>query len=365
VKLSSVVTQLSLLLPQLTDKLTTDVPITSLTRSGTTMTAQCGKAHGLTPGKAVAIVGAVETIPLASFTRTGTAGTITTTTDHDLTTKVASTVTTSGAVEAEFNGTFTVIQFVNRQTITVTMANAGPAAATGSPVLEGAESALRRYDSTYAVLETPTPSSFTFTHAATTLPDPIGTITARVRPRISSGVDLDAITAAYTEQASGTFWLFASLEDVVASKSRHIGSDAVDNHPDGTFYRQQVIQPLSLYLFVPVDDTIAGAQGRDEAEDLFRAICRSVLASKFDSGLFVGSQGAIQFVSHGMVGYNGAVYVHQFSFQQVVDLYFEDTVGPDLDVAFRDLNFTQFPDLDGGTGLANLTAMLDLDDTPL
>lgn len=361
-RVSDIVTRLAVTLPQLTDKLTNEIPVNSLTRSGTVITAACDEAHELEPGNAVSIVGAVVPIRIFNLTRVGTVGTLVTDTAHDLTEPITSSVTISGALEAEFNGTFAVVSVVNRKTITFTMVDSGPTTGTGSPVLLGGESALRDYNTLYQVLKTPSPVEFAISHSVTGLPDPTGTILARTRPRISAAVNARRLFDSYTEQPLDKLWLFVVLGPVDASKSRHIRSDAVDNLSRGDEYRQQVIQTFGLYLFIPVSDDLSGQAGRDVAEDLFRSLCRSILFSSFDSGLYVGEQGKVQFVSHDTFDYNTSVYVHAYEFQQVVDLTFEDTVGPDVDVAFRNINLTILPQLEG-TG--ELTATLDLDDSPL
>ncbi len=78
-------------------------------------------------------------------------------------------------------------------------------------------------------------------------------------------------------------------------------------------------------------------------------------------------------IGHGDFRYDGALYVHQFSFQQTVDLTYEDTVGPlELDVAFRNIDLTIFPTLGltvpdpfVPTDAASATeSALDLDDDP-
>jgi hypothetical protein len=102
---------------------------------------------------------------------------------------------------------------------------------------------------------------------------------------------------------------------------------------------------------------------RDDAEDLFRPICRSLLFSAFDSGLHVGEQSPLQFVQHGFSSYNTAFYIHAYQFEQTVDLTFDDTVGYDLDVAFRDITLDIKVDI--GTGEPSLTADIDLDEEPL
>lgn len=367
-KASEIVKNLAVRLPQLTDKFTGEVSVRSLTRSGSVVTAACDAEHKLEPGDGVAINGAVELIDITSFSRDGTVGTIVTTSDHDLTKKTSEdlTVVTRGAVEAEFNGSFVATSVENRRMILVTMADSGSSPATGSPQLEGAESILRRYDSTYPVLETPDAVTFTFTQTDTTLADPVGTIVARTKPRISAGVSLERLVESYTEQEEDRIWAFVVLEDVAASKSRDQRSDAVDNLQPGDNFRQQILQVFTVYVFIPASHTIAGAETRDQAEDLFRPICQSTLALPYDSGLFVAaSQGPAQFVVHGQAFYNGALYVHEYQFQQVVDLTFDDTVGDEPNVAFRDLDFTVDPSNVGPITGGVLTATIDLDDVPL
>lgn len=374
---SDVVTQLAVLLPRFTGALTRNVELESFVRilaNPTNVRARCLAEHGLRVGDAVSIVGAKTPISLSSFTRSGTVGTIVTSSDHDRTLKpggsqsLSKVATVSGASEAEFNGQFVILQVRNRREILVSMPDSGPAAATGSPILEDGESQLRSYESTYSVISANSPTEFEVSHPVTALPNPVGEIEARTKPRITASVTYDRMRSAYTEQKVDDLWLVVVLDDVVASKDRGIRSDAVSNHQRGsTEFRQQVVQPLTLYLFVPASMEIAGRSARDQAEDFFRPLCRSLLFSKFDSGLYAGKQGAIQFDGHGTHDYDSAVYVHRYSFQQVVDLVFEDTVGPDPDVAFRDVDLTIFPEIEGSaaTGTASLTAQIDLDDEPL
>jgi hypothetical protein len=362
---SAVATQLIEKLPQLTDLFTTNVDVSSMVRSGTTVTVTCDDPHGLKPGDAVAIVGAVEQIVIGTLTRLGSVGTLITSTAYDLTNAIATTITISGAVESNFNGTFTVMNVDSRNTIRFQMTDSGATTATGSPILHNAESSLREYDATYQVQQVPTDYVFTITHPVTTLADPVGSIQARAKPRITTGLNPERAMAAYTEHATDALWLVAILGESLASKSRNVRSDVVDNLQTDDEYRQQLIQQVSLYLFVPVHGDISGAGGRDTAEDLLRPICRSMLGSQFDSGLFVGVQGRVQLVGHGSRLYNSAVYVHEYGFQQTVDLTFEDTVGPDVDVAFRNIQFDSAPDVIGRTDDSELWEIdLDLDDVP-
>ena len=345
-KALDIVSRLSSALPLRTESFTQTIPVGDLSNASGIVTAKCLEKHGLKPGDAAVIVGSVVPIVISILNRSGTTGTAVLATKHDLTTAIAKTVTFSGATESEFVGTFKVIQIINNLTIKFTMVDAGPTVATGSPVLENGESQLRLYDGAYAVLETPTDSSFTFSHSNATLPDPIGSaIQARVKPRISATATVDRVIEVYTEQKPADLWAFVVLEEVFASKSRAIRSDAVDGIQPQQYLRQQIIQPFSVYVMMPSADSVAGRPSRDLAEDLFRPICQALLGAQFDSGLHVGKQGPVQFVAHGSHSYDSATYVHVFNFQQVVDLYFEDSVGPDLDVAFECIDLTMTPSL--------------------
>lgn len=361
-KAIDVVEQLQLKLPKFTDAFTTDIPIKSLTRSVTIMTAVCNDPHNLSIGHIVIILGAIAPIPISSLIRVGAVGTLVTVTPHDLTDKIAKTIQLSGSVEAEFNGTFTRLQIKNRTTITFTMVDSGPTTATGSPVIENAESILRNYNQTFQVSAILSNVSFQFIHPVTSLPDPIGTIIARSNPRISAAITIERAQAAYTKMIKKEKWMFVILDDSVASKSRQISSDAVDNLQRGTFFRQQVVQSFEVFVFFPVQDELAARESRDQAEDLFRPICRSVLSFLFDSGLFVGAQNPVQFVDHGVFKYDTATYIHSFAFQNVADLTFNDTVGPEDDVAFRDIDLTIFPDPNKtATGISFMDVDIDLD----
>ena len=359
---SDVVNQLALLLPVLSDKFTTNLSVTSLTRSGTTVTAITAAVHGLTVGAQANIVGAQTPISIGTLTRAGVVGTLITDADHDMTEGVFTEVEIVDATEAEFNDTFTLLRVLNRRTVTFTMADSGATTATGSPLLLNGSSPLQAYNGLQNVTAVPTTTTLQYEISDSTLYTPAsGTIEARTLPRVSAAVSIGRVVDAYTKQPQDDLWAFVVLGDVFASKSRSIDSDATDNLQRGNEYRQQIIQPFTIVIFIPASQEIAGRNARDIAEGLFRPVCRSILFSKFDSGLFVGDQNPVQFVDHGFAAYNGAFYVHTFNFQTVADITFDDTVGYDLDVAFRDISLTQ--NLDVGTGV--MTADIDLDDEAL
>ncbi len=368
-KAIEIVSQLSTALPQLTDKFTDDVAISSLTRAGTEITVSCSQKHLLNVGQAFALIGSDVPI-VATITRAGAVGTLVTATNHDLTRSQdsigtiigAQTIRLTGSVETEFNGTFTTLSVVNRKTITFTMIDSGPTTATGSPVLRDAESALRSYNATYEVKEVLNPTEFIFVHSETGLAVPVAA-SLRVNPRITSGVTIERCVAAYTRESFNKYWGFVVLGGVNASQSRLIESDATDNQQRNANFRQQILQPFTLFIVAPAASEVAARAVRDEISDLFRPILRSLLFRKFDTGLYADFLNPLQFTGHDIHSYDTGLYVHSFSFEQVAEIYEQDTVGPDIDVAFRDIDFKVF--LDFGTQVNFMQSIPDLDGIPL
>lgn len=354
--------QLSAKLPQFVDDFTTSFSVSSLTRTGTTVTVTTATVHGLTIGKSVNIVGAQTPITISSITRVGIVATLVTAADHDMTTKVPGTVEISGATESEFNGTFTVIQEVNRRTIKFQVADSGPTAATGSPLLLNGSSVLQSYNGLKKVTTVPTTTTFTYEVTDSTLFTPAsGTITAKTLPRISGAATTERALASYTAQPTDDAWLYVVLNDGIANKNRTLDIDGTDNIQRTNHFKQFVSQTVSLYVYIPTSAQISGRKARDRAEELLRPICQSILFAKFDSLLANGKYNALQFNEHGFEGYNTAFYIHRFTFEMTLLFGIDDTIGADEDVAFRDIEMTQAHDV--GTGI--ITSDIDLDDEPL
>lgn len=367
---SEIIIQLAVKLPQLTSRFTNSISIMSVTRdvvsgggTGLLITCECSEVHGMETGQAVAITNADTVILQNTLTRTGTVGTLITLTPHDLTKAIAKTIEITDSVDSEFNGVRTGVTIVDRSTITFLMVDSGPTTTTGG-LLRKASNFFDDYNLTYNIEKVPSPTSFVVTHPKVDLAGPISEsgkqLTAEFGPRISAGVTIDRVIDSYTEQKLNDFWLFVVLGNVNASQSRLIQSDALDNQQKNVNYRQQIIEPFSLYVFIPVEDEIAAIEGRDFVHELFRPILRSILFSKLSTGLHANILNPVQFVGHSFHSYTHSVYVHRFDFQQVADVYEEDTVGHDPDVAFRDIDYSIF--LDFGTRINFMQGTPKLDD---
>lgn len=359
-KAFDVVQQLAAALPQVTDKFTDNLAITSLTQVAGVATAVTASAHGLSVGSQTNIANAKVAITLTSLTRSGAIGTAVFSTAHDFTEGFQEEIDIEGATEAEFNGSFAILTVPNRTTVTFAMADSGATTATGSPVVTNGSSELNQYNGLRKVTGVPDSTSFTFAVPSGLHSPAFGSPVARSLPRVSAIVAEELVEEAYTKQAPDNFWAFVVLGDAVASNSREIDSDATSNTQRSQNYRQQVIQNMSIFVVVPSALENAAREARDACEDLFQPICQSVLLKEFDSGLTISKKGPLQFVRHGFAAYNRAWYMHEYAFQQVVDLDFDDTVGYDIDVAFRDIDLQQKHT--PGTRVEVMTASINLDE---
>ncbi len=360
-----IIEQLQAFVPQLSDAFTDNVDVASVTRNGTVLTIQCGSVHEAEVNDIVSLTGAVTPLDVASIDRVLTLLTVVTTLPHDITYNAEvedpPTFTIEGANESEFNVTHTVKQVVNRNTLTVTVVDSGSTSGTGTMTLLGGANHFQGYNLPYKIQSILSPTSFTVNHPQTAALNPVGVIKARIGPRISGGVSIDRMIAAYTEQKSGEYWLQVVLEDVDASRDLKSRGDGVVDRAGVVNRTQKIQNPFSVFLFVPAADDLSAREARDIAQRFFRTMSRSLVGHRFDSGLADTEQGAVGFHSHGFQDYTPAVYVHRYSFLQMVDLTFEDTVGAPKSVAFRNMSLTLTP----STGEATIsTTNIDLDDTP-
>lgn len=357
-----IITQLTIKLPVLVDDFTDPFTVTSLTRSGTTVTVTTSAAHGLNVNRAVNITGAQTPITISTITRVGVLATMVTATDHDMTEGEFTDVEIIGATEAEFNGTFTLQRVLNRRTITFIVADSGPTSATGSPLLLNGSSVLQSYNGLVGVTAVPSTTTFQYEITDSTLFTPAsGTITAQTSPRISGAATSEKAVASYTKQKTDKAWLYVVMGDTIASKDRSLLIDGTANVQRTQFFKQYAAETVSLFAFIPSSDQISARKASDRARELLRPICQSILFAKFDSLLANGSYNALMFSEAGIEGYNDAFYIHRYTFEMQILFGIDDTIGADEDVAFRDISMSQGHNV--GTGV--IDSEIDLDDEPL
>lgn len=363
-KAADIVQQMAGRLPALTSEFTTNVGVSTKVALGTAVLVGTTTPHGLSVGDKIYVDGFEWAIPIDTFTRDGTVGTLVTTMDHDLTLPIAETVATAGATESKFNGTFTTINIENRRTVTVVMTDDGDDTATGSPRLRNASAATQTFNGLFEVTAVGNDTTFTYALPEAPSVQPTGdNLTICTKPRVASAVSIEQVQRGYTKKAADVGWLWVILDDVTATQDPRSIDESVSTAGRGTDYQQRVLQPFTVLLALPSTTLVSGGDIRDVAEELFQPICQSLLWKSLDSQLdYAAAEYPIHFIQHGFSAYDGAVYWHAYQFAQVVNITVEDTTGPDVDRAFRDLSLEIAPNL-GGTG--TIDADIDLDDTPL
>lgn len=345
VKALDVIKQLHAVMPTLNNYFTEQLSITSLTRSGTTVTAVTPVPHGLVTGRYVTILGALSPVLISSLTRVDNIATATTTTPHDLTGGWQSVAKISGADQADYNGDKELIERLSAYKFTFKVQNEPVTPATGTIYLQ--EQRAQGYNGRHLVTVVD-PTTFTYQITQTPLSPAQGTIVARKGIRISGGATIERCLEAYTKQVSSALWGFVVLDDVVTSKDRRTSSDATSTLQNQNDYRLREIYPFSVYVVAPANSKYAALTIRDSMSDIAADLYKSILGVSFPSTLSNNQNFQVVPVSNGVSLYNGAIYVHRFNFEASNDVTYCDIVDPDYTVAFRNvhidfLDFTSEP----------------------
>lgn len=373
-KAQDIVDQLSAIVPRHTAGFSNSVGITSIVPLADIASVVTSAGHGLVENQNVAIidVDAPVEIDTGTFLRTLSQAEFETLQDHDLTLSQrdiaagGKTITISGANESEFNGTFSLLRVINRRKLLIAVTDAGPTTITGSPIVEDANGQL--FNGLFVATNVGT-TTFDYKLSRTyTLPAAVSKGKVQTSIRITSALDIEQyLQDVYTKQAIDDDQLVVQLGDVSQSKKRNEETDAASSTAGEDSYTPILVQPFAIYIIQNVTDELTGSAARDRVEEEFiPAIFRSVLRVNFDTG-FTYSPYRATFTGHGVFafsdvnGKNKAIYAHEITFEQLTQLTKTDMVGPDDNVAMRDVQYTLTTDL--GTGI--LTADIDLDEEPI
>lgn len=366
-KAQQILLQLFKSLPKYSPFFSTTVPIVSLSLSISTVTATTSVPHNLLVGQTVNITGAIIKNPIVSLTQIDNVATAVTQFDHDLTEGFNAMVEITGANQTDYNGNKELLTVPNRRTFTFKIANNPVTPATGTIFLVENDRSINPYTGIKIITSVPTSTTFTYMISSSAPNNPTGQIKANTGLRIGGAMSVDKADEWYSKQPKGVYWMFVVLNDRTASKDRYAQDDATATTPIGTRFRQRVITPFTCYVFAPMPDdtTTEGVSGRfvrDTMEDVFYALCKSLLRVRFQTEFYELEWSQVTFVNHGFFSYNQAYYVHQFSFESTFDIVFEDTVEPDENVAWRDIEL-DFQRLTDDYIISHMA--INLDDVPL
>lgn len=373
IKASAIIAQLQAVLPKKTSLFSNpNIEITSLIRSGTTITGITAIPHGLVVNNYINIMGALTPIDIISVTSapnyglpdTGSIVTVVTEQDHDFTEGFDITTTITGADQTEYNGTFSILTVPNRRTFTYAL-NAQPDSPATGPIL-----LLNNLNTGYngRVQITTVSDSTTFTYETDLTPNSPAEGSAFLRNgiRVSGAISWERALAAYTKQAPNNLWAFVVLGDNSVSKDRNVTTDAISTLAPGDMYRQRIISQFSIFVYAPCTDEISGRKVRDLMEDVRIAIYKSLLRVQFASGLSETKLYVVTASGDRSTSFtDGAYYIHEFMFEVVCDIVHTDTVDPEDSVAFRNFNLIMNDTIDDGDNSLMELDDVNLDDVPL
>lgn len=188
------------------------------------------------------------------------------------------------------------------------------------------------------------PDTFTYILDISPLNSPAqGTITVDYGTKVDGAVNLTRAIESYTSQSQNVYWAFVVINPTVASKNRKELTNATTVIMDGQRYEQNVLYNFDIFVFIPSGDSVAGAEEFDDAQDLLRPILKSVAGVSFDSPLNEHDSGTytkVTFSNEGFERYEKAFYIHRFNFNVTGYILNPDIVDEFDSYAFRGVDET-------------------------
>jgi hypothetical protein len=319
-----IVNRLKEVLPNYTDEFSDIISVSSLTRSGTTITASASSAHGLLTGDYVTIRGATNPITISSIVRNDDIVTVTTATDHKLSDpslysdEEAKRITfeISGAVPTDYNGTIVLYDMTVPDSTTFTYkidtTPTTPATTPGFLLQEDFDGYNGYKEVT--VLNT---TSFTYETANTDLNTPSqGTIEMSSATRIAWGATPERVSQFYSEDDDRVSqnWMFLVLGPKIIYKDDTVASDLSTAKSTNESYFYQSQQDFSIFTFIPSQGETLAGMASDKSRIFEKAILRSIANFPFESPLVESLYQSTVYVGNDAEDYNTAWYAHRFDF---------------------------------------------------
>jgi hypothetical protein len=360
-KISDIVNQLFRALPKYTNYFTDNIAINQITSSALIATVETSTPHGLNTNDYVHISEALTPNPLTSLKRIDNIAYGVTTNDHDLTQNFPPQeyIEIAGADQSEYNGTHKFLLEPNRRNFSYEISGTPVTPATGSPEL--LENLIYGYNGWHQITVIDS-SNFTYTLPKAQSSPAKGNPICQKVPRISGTITAERADAAYTKKPAGKLWAFVVIGNKIANKDRQMTNDSTYAPGKGSDYRQLVIQPFSIYIFVPASSTIAGRQARDLCTDLEPKFCKALLRYTFPSQFAQENYSGVVFSASNFMQYNPAYYVHELVFETTQYITYEDTIDDSIGVAFRDIDIDY---LSVFSDNVIMTDSINLDNEPL
>ena len=322
-----IVDRLKQTLPLYTDDFSIIGNINTLSRSGTTITANA-PSHNLTTNDYIIIRGAKEPINLLSITRNGDIATVTSATDHKLSdpskyaiNQLPLFIEISGATPSDYNGFFKLLSVPNSTTFTFKILTTPvDATASGTLLLNDFDGYNRFHKIT--VLDS---DNFTYTTNNSNLGTPAQGI---IKFSSASRID-NAATPERAEQhfidVSNNNRMYIILGDKLSYKDGTIATDiTASKYSEQDFYLDTQ-QEFSIFVFIPSINCVAGGNQSDLARSYEKSILKAIANYEFTSLLLEEKYNSTTYIGNTIELYDTAKYVHRFDFSARGRITAEDT----------------------------------------
>ena len=337
-RLTDIVAQLQLVLPQYTDYFSNTLAIESIVVEPTIATIKTTSAHGLLNNKAVTISEVSIQNGITAISKDGLIYTLDTDIKHDLSYGYPGyeTVTLGGFTSYDWNDDFTLTGVPNRDQFNIQSANT-------IPTLNGSEYLLEnRIDGVNGRFSVTVIDATTFTISGSFEEGVYLGGYVKTKVRIAASINIDRTLQQYTKKEIDEMWAFVSMHDATASKDRNAYNDGVATFANGEDIRLRIIDGFSVFLIANVSESIAAV----DAIDIFRhellgPILKSLYGVSFPTGLSESSDFKAIITGHGQSFYDRATLVYQYNFQFTNDITIEDGVENQNTRAFTKLKYVQ------------------------
>ncbi len=329
---ADIVNQLRSLLPVYTSDFTDELSISSLTRSGSTVTAVTNKVHNLSDNDNVTIAGAKESITITSLTRSGNTVTATCATNHKLPPpeklQTPLFIEIANASPSDYNGKFKLTATPSYKIFQfkITTTPASPAGNSGNLLL--ADFSFYNGIKQVTIIDNVT---FTYELLNANLQSPAaGTIKLHKNIRIDWAADFEIVFQDYTpnEARVAQNWIYVVVNPRETFKKDTTTTDITSVQIANSEFRYETTQTFSIYTFVPSADSRLGGIASDKAREYLKPLLKTIGNYLLPSNLSECKFNPVTFQGDEPETFTGATYVHRFDFVVRGEIRNEDVIDP-------------------------------------
>lgn len=285
-----IINQLKAVLPKYTSDFTTNLAISSLTRSSSVVTAITSTTHGLSVGNKVLITGAKTPITISSLTRNGTYALAITASDHNLV-KNQPNVEISGANQTAYNGIHNLIwktPIILIQSITISGTTATVTTTTDHGLVDDPNVEIQisgvapsQYNGNYTLDSVPTPTTFTITVQGVTedgYASPSGSM--KLQQLLNAKTFMYSVSSSPDSPATGSL-----ITQIYEYKTGYNGYKTVVSIPTTTSFTYAIDSipnsPAQGSIYARVYPCVGGFIDYDRAAKFFESLVTSGQSAKW------------------------------------------------------------------------------------